>query len=85
MVPITPGGLGTVDAIMIALLVSFGWTRDGDGGRPGLAGIELRSADRHRHRRAGVLVSPGWQHACGRLAGTLDESSLRTREGRSDR
>ena len=70
MVPITPGGLGTVDALMISLLQSVGVGGGRDRSRPGVAGGVLRAAD---------AAGPSSARGPIAVAATLDPDPTRAR------
>lgn len=63
MVPITPGGLGTVDAIMIALLVSFGV----DSGTATAADLVWRASSYVPQIIIGILALVSWYRRAGSM------------------
>jgi len=74
MVPITPGGLGTVDAIMIALLASFGV----DSGTATAADLVWRASSYVPQIIIGIIALVSWYRRAGSmLASTSAASSAR--------
>ena len=62
MIPITPGGLGTVDAFMISLLVAFGV----DNGVATAADLVWRASSYIPQIIIGILALVSWYRAAGR-------------------
>ncbi len=76
MVPITPGGLGTVDAIMIALLVSFGV----DSGTATAADLVWRASSYVPQIVIGIIALLSWYRKAGSmLAGAAPARSTSSR------
>lgn len=72
MVPITPGGLGTVDAVMIGLLVNFGT----DKGAATAAVLVWRAASYVPQISIGILALVSWSRRANRmLAGVKPKAS----------
>jgi len=63
MVPITPGGLGTVDAIMIGLLTSFGV----EAGNATAADLVWRASSYVPQIIIGILALVSWYRSAGRM------------------
>ncbi|MBU6245658.1 MAG: YbhN family protein [Actinomycetales bacterium] len=71
MVPITPGGLGTVDAIMIGLLTSFGV----DSGNATAADLVWRASSYVPQIVIGILALVSWYRSAGRMLASAGRGS----------
>jgi uncharacterized protein (TIRG00374 family) len=69
MIPITPGGLGTVDAALIALLVSFGATT----GAATAADLVWRAASFIPQIMIGVVALIAWYRKAGQALAKVSE------------
>lgn len=70
MIPITPGGLGTVDAFMISMLVAFGV----DSGVATAADLVWRASSYIPQIVIGIVALVSWYRAAGRALATVGTS-----------
>jgi len=73
MVPITPGGLGTVDAIMIALLTSFGV----DSGSATAADLVWRASSYVPQIIIGIIALVSWYRRAGAMLASGPKSAAK--------
>lgn len=74
MVPITPGGLGTVDAIMIALLASFGV----DSGTATAADLVWRASSYVPQVLIGIVALLSWYRKAGSMLASTSTARAAT-------
>lgn len=71
MIPITPGGLGTVDAFMISMLIAFGV----DSGAATAAALVWRAASYVPQIIIGIVALVSWYRAAGRALASVNPPS----------